>query len=201
MCDSLYVTKQSAKSTTRGCPASRAAARRDPNQRNSDRENDGSARSGARPSNRFMTARTGANRFTALANRGAIDAALFSGRTRPKKRADHAGPPARFRCPANSALSFAMSTLLGHSFLHALQPRHRSRVFSVSGSSHAAEPSPPFFIAASTAVLMAFARPRGLCRSSSVARYEGHIVPAAVLRQKPAPLHVSSAPPKPPCVG
>ena len=42
------------------------------------------------------------------------------------------------------------------------------------------------------------ARPRVVCCSSCVAMYDGHIVPSIVLRQAPTPLHISTAPPKPP---
>ena len=45
----------------------------------------------------------------------------------------------------------------------------------------------------------ALARPRVECSSSSVAMYEGHIVPSSFFRQTPIPLHISTAPAKPPC--
>jgi hypothetical protein len=43
-----------------------------------------------------------------------------------------------------------------------------------------------------------FARPRVTCCSSPVARYDGHIAPAKLLRQVPLLLHISTAGPKPP---
>jgi hypothetical protein len=42
------------------------------------------------------------------------------------------------------------------------------------------------------------ARPRVECCSSRVAMYDGHIVPSSVLRHAPRPLHISTAPAKPP---
>jgi hypothetical protein len=43
------------------------------------------------------------------------------------------------------------------------------------------------------------ARPRVECASSRVTMYDGHIVPSRFLRQRPTPLHISTARPKPSC--
>src|SRR5216684_7039743 len=80
----------------------------------------------------------------------------------------------------------AMSTPVGHSRLHPLHDTHRSKasltIESASG--------PNWPESASRSVL---ARPRVRCASSSVARYDGHMVPASNLRQWPLLLHISTA--------
>src|SRR5918993_5864408 len=85
----------------------------------------------------------------------------------------------------------AMSTPVGHSRLQPLHETHRS-----SAAFTASSPSAPsWFDRARRKVL---ARPRVRCFSSSVARYDGHMVPASNLRQWPLLLHISTALSKPP---
>src|SRR5215471_3378851 len=87
-----------------------------------------------------------------------------------------------------------MSTLAGHSALHALHSRQRSmtsysrRLVKSEGGTR------PESTARS-----ALARPRVECSSSFVAMYDGHMVPSSVLRQAPTPLHISIAAANPPC--
>src|SRR6185295_16913461 len=106
-----------------------------------------------------------------------------------------------------SAFRRAMSTLLGHSLLHALQDRQRSSVSIVPGSfqiSARLSPCSLFAVRCSLcpscpviASRSAFPLPRVLCRSSSVPMYDGHIVPPLFLRHTPAPFHTSTAPRSP----
>src|SRR5262249_30584959 len=87
-----------------------------------------------------------------------------------------------------------MSTLAGHSALQALHSRQRSMTsYSLRPVKSEVGTRPE-----STA-RSALARPRVECSSSFVAMYEGHIVPSVVLRQTPAPLHISTDAAKPPC--
>src|SRR6185312_17208863 len=87
-----------------------------------------------------------------------------------------------------------MSTPTGHSALHARHPRHRSSALYTPSSPNPASPSIcPLIASRST-----FARPRVESDSSRVAIYDGHIVPESFLRHAPTPLHMSTAPPKPP---
>src|SRR4029077_7448717 len=85
----------------------------------------------------------------------------------------------------------AISTPVGHSRLQPLHDTHRSSA-SLTASSASV---PSWFESARRSVL---ARPRVRCASSSVTRYEGHIVPASNLRQWPLLLHISTALSKPP---
>src|SRR5512134_2778519 len=87
-----------------------------------------------------------------------------------------------------------MSTLDGHSALHALHSRQRSMtsckrlpVNSDLGTSPA------------ITLRKALARPRVECSSSRVPMYDGHMVPSSFLRHSPMPLHISTARAKPPC--
>ena len=88
----------------------------------------------------------------------------------------------------------AISTLAGHSLLHALQLRQSS---NASFKSSEANPSGSF---PSKTCRNTFARPRVESFSSFVAMYEGHIVPPdwAIFRQTPAPLQLSITPVIPP---
>src|SRR5262245_47025307 len=88
-----------------------------------------------------------------------------------------------------------MSTLAGHSALHALHSRQRS----MTSYSRRLVKSEVGTWPESTD-RRALARPRVECSSSFVAMYEGHIVPSIVLRQTPAPLHIPTDAAKPPCV-
>src|SRR5260370_4710958 len=103
-----------------------------------------------------------------------------------------------------------MSTLLGHSALHALHMRQRSSTsytqrsrrpeggvlvrwrsaVSLSPPRHLTT-SPPGSGAPDRASRSAFARPRVLSFSSSVARKDGHMAPPWSLRHTPEPLHSS----------
>ena len=87
-----------------------------------------------------------------------------------------------------------MSTLAGHSVLHALQLKQRDRACSRSSDPKRFAPVPL------NSWRNRFARPRVESRSSRVAIYDGHITPpdAANFRHTPAPLHRPSAAPKPP---
>src|SRR3954454_14909498 len=86
-----------------------------------------------------------------------------------------------------------MSTPVGHSRRQPLKERQRSSVSFISCELKASGPSWP-----EIARRREFARPRVRCCSSSVARYDGHMVPPASLRQVPLLLHISTAPPSPP---
>src|SRR5690606_30597902 len=88
----------------------------------------------------------------------------------------------------------AISTLAGHSLLHALQLRHSERASFRSSLEKASAPTP------AKSCLNIFALPRVTSRSSRVARYDGHMVPplAMSLRHTPAPLQASKAISKPP---
>src|ERR1700741_503545 len=85
----------------------------------------------------------------------------------------------------------AMSTPVGHSRLQPLQETQRPRASLMDCSPES--PSCP-----DNARRSVFARPRVKCFSSSVARYDGHMVPASNLRQWPLLLHISTALSKPP---
>src|SRR5262245_59188169 len=85
----------------------------------------------------------------------------------------------------------AMSTPVGHSRLQPLQETQRS-----SASLTASSPSAPSWL--ESAKRRVLARPRVRWRSSIVARYDGHMVPASNLRQWPLLLHISTALSKPP---
>ena len=87
----------------------------------------------------------------------------------------------------------AMSTPVGHSRRHALQPRQRSIASYSSGDAQGSSPSCP-----ESASRSAFARPRVEWRSSLVARNDGHITPGLRFRQVPLLLHMSTAREKPP---
>src|SRR5579884_2047658 len=86
-----------------------------------------------------------------------------------------------------------MSTLLGHSALHALHPMHRSMTSYIALLVSAPAGRRPAIAARS-----ALARPRVLCASSHVTMNDGHIVPPCTLRQAPTPLHSSTAAASPP---
>src|SRR5262245_60352614 len=86
-----------------------------------------------------------------------------------------------------------MSTPVGHSRLHPLHATHSSKASYIAGDVSASGPSCPE--RASRSVL---ARPRVVCSSSRVTRYDGHIVPASNLRHAPLLLHISTALSKPP---
>src|SRR5438309_10824272 len=88
-----------------------------------------------------------------------------------------------------------MSTPVGHSRLQPLQDTQRSSVSYISSDVKAPGPSWP-----ESARRSELARPRVRCRSSPVARKDGHIVPASNLRQCPLLLHISTAAAKPPVV-
>src|ERR1700728_4777670 len=79
-----------------------------------------------------------------------------------------------------------MSTLVGHSLLHALHSKHKSNASKTAGSLNPVRPSCP--VRARRKVL---ARPRVLCCSSRVAWYDGHMVPLRFLRHSPTPAHSS----------
>src|SRR5712664_3093430 len=85
-----------------------------------------------------------------------------------------------------------MSTPVGHSRLQPLQDTQRSSVSYISSEVKASGPSWP-----ESARRSELARPRVRCRSSPVARKDGHIVPASNLRQCPLLLHISTAAAKP----
>src|SRR5690349_10239744 len=85
-----------------------------------------------------------------------------------------------------------MSIEDGHSALHALHDRHKSSASATASSVN--EPSVP----PASASNRIRARPRVECISSRVAMYDGHIVPASVLRHLPMPTHLSAAPARPP---
>src|ERR1700704_294454 len=85
-----------------------------------------------------------------------------------------------------------MSTPVGHSRLQPLQDTHKASVSCISSEVNASGPSWP-----ESARRSELARPRVRCRSSPVARNEGHIVPASNLRQWPLLLHISTAAAKP----
>src|SRR5438477_11402558 len=85
-----------------------------------------------------------------------------------------------------------MSTPVGHSRLQPLQDTHRASVPYISSDVKASGPSWP-----ESARRSELARPRVRCRSSPVARKDGHIVPASNLRQCPLLLHISTAAAKP----
>src|SRR2546426_3633783 len=85
-----------------------------------------------------------------------------------------------------------MSTPVGHSPLQPLQDTQRSSVSYISSEVNAPGPSWP-----ESARRSELARPRVRCRSSPVARKDGHIVPASNLRQCPLLLHISTAAAKP----
>ena len=87
----------------------------------------------------------------------------------------------------------AMSTPVGHSRRHPLQPRQRSIASYSSGDVHGSSPSCP-----DSASRRALARPRVECRSSLVARKDGHITPGLRFRHVPLLLHMSTAGEKPP---
>src|SRR5262245_39759903 len=82
----------------------------------------------------------------------------------------------------------ATSTPVGHSRLQPLHDTHKSNVSNIAGDVRASRPSWP-----DNASRSEFARPRVKCCSSSVTRYEGHIVPASNFRQCPLLLHISTA--------
>src|SRR5680860_250452 len=86
-----------------------------------------------------------------------------------------------------------MSTETGHSLEHALQLRHRS---SASCTSLDRQPLPLRF--PSSISNNRRERPRVLCRSSLVARYDGHIPPPLSLRHAPTPTHRRIALPQSP---
>ncbi len=86
-----------------------------------------------------------------------------------------------------------MSTLVGHSALHALHSRQRSSTSWTWGSVKPSKPSWPVIARRSR-----LARPRVLSFSSRVAWNEGHIVPDRVLRHSPTPAHSSAAGSRPP---
>src|SRR6516165_4654777 len=90
-------------------------------------------------------------------------------------------------------LTRAISTLVGHSLLHALHSKHKSSASRTAGPVSPDRPSCP--VSASRSVL---ARPRVLCCSSQVAWYDGHIVPPRFLRHSPTPAHNSTARVRPP---
>ncbi len=78
-----------------------------------------------------------------------------------------------------------MSTSLGQSFLHPLQPIQRSNTSVANSSLVGSSGSSP-----DIAPRSAFARPRVDCTSSSAARNVGHITPPVVSwppRQPPQP--------------
>src|SRR5262249_6081755 len=116
----------------------------------------------------------------------------------PKSQAAGVGPPCwRNRWAAYSALRREMSTLLGHSVLHALHDRHRGSVFVVSSSSHLGPAPPLSFSCPVIAKPRAFPRPRVLWRSASAAWYDGPMLPPVFFLHTPAPLHISTAPSNP----
>ncbi len=86
-----------------------------------------------------------------------------------------------------------MSTPRGHSLLQALHSRHRSRISCRRSSPRAACGS-----GSDSALTRAFARPRVASSSRRVAMYDGHMVPASVLRQAPMFMQRSAAPRIPP---
>src|ERR1700684_1294617 len=85
-----------------------------------------------------------------------------------------------------------MSTDDGHSALHPLHDRHKSSASLTAGS---AKPSGNRSVVKASNKIRA--RPRVEWISSRVAMYEGHIVPASVLRHLPIPTHLSAAPTSP----
>src|SRR3984885_7419152 len=88
-----------------------------------------------------------------------------------------------------------MSTPVGHSRLHPLQPTHKSMVSYIASPVNASGPSCP-----DSANRSVFARPRVRCCSSRVPRKPGPTVPASKFRQSPLLLHTSTAFAKPPLV-
>ena len=107
---------------------------------------------------------------------------------------DRSGTPcSAWWCASVSLFSDAMSTPSGHSVVHALHIRHRSRI--------SCSRSPPSAVAGSgslSAFTRALARPRVECSSSRVAMYDGHITPDVLLRHSPMFMHRSAAARMPP---
>ncbi len=81
-----------------------------------------------------------------------------------------------------------MSTSSGHSRLHALHSRQRSRI-----SCRRSSPSAACGSGCDSARTRAFARPRVAWSSSRVAMYDGHMTPVSVLRQRPMFMQRSAA--------
>src|SRR5262249_22583948 len=69
-------------------------------------------------------------------------------------------------------------------------PAHQGRIHNIA--------EPPAGARTESTARRALARPRVECSSSSVAMYEGHMVPSSFIRQTPIPLHISTAAAKPP---
>src|ERR687897_3554815 len=88
----------------------------------------------------------------------------------------------------------ATSTREGHSVLHALHPTQRSMTSFMRPPVSSSGGSVPSMTERSM-----FARALVVSFSSRVTMYEGHIVPPVFLRQKPDPLHNSTALANPPC--
>ena len=162
-----------------------------------------SGQGAADPDRRYPAAVDARGRSPSARPSGLPAIRLDSGASRLPQRASRrtwpkaftlSGAPCRAQWPASTSLLMrAMSTLTGHSLLHARHSRQRSRASCRPGSSSPCGPSWPVIARRST-----LARPRVECASSRVAMYEGHIVPSPVLRQAPTPLHASTARPKPP---
>ena len=72
--------------------------------------------------------------------------------------------------------------------MHPLHMRHRSITSHIRCDVRAPAGNCPV-----SARRKAFARPRVECSSSRVTMNEGHMVPEAVLRHTPEPLHISAA--------
>src|ERR671916_126343 len=129
----------------------------------------------------------------ALTRDGVREARASPRRTWPVAFASKLKPcswPIRLR---TSVFMLATSTCEGHSLLHALHPTQRfmtSFIFSPVNSSGGSVPS--------RTERSMFARARVESCSSSVTMNEGHIVPVFFLRQKPDPLHSSTAAANPP---
>src|ERR1039457_6442611 len=84
-----------------------------------------------------------------------------------------------------------MSTDEGHSLLQLLHDRQRSSALCTALSVKV------FRVLPESASNKIRARPRVECISSRVAMYDGHMVPASVLRHLPIPAHLSTAPASP----
>ena len=114
-----------------------------------------------------------------------------SGRMLPKSLA-RSGVPCCSWCWANtSLLNLETSKFEGHSCRQALHDKQRSSVSRRSGSLKFGSEG------ATIASRSALPRPRVACRSSRVARQEGHIAPPVSLRQSPLPLQDPVAVAKP----
>ena len=92
-----------------------------------------------------------------------------------------------------------MSTLVGHSLLHALHSRHRSSTSFTAGSVRSPITGPlparPVASCPDRASRKTLARPRVLCCSSQVAWYDGHMSPWRFLRHSPTPAQAPSPAP------